>query len=141
MSALQGAYRPPGDEAPRKEEWHSARREWRYGAKVFAGWTIGASGGLTPGCFPVSGMINWHTMSKLKVAITLDAELLDQVDTLVRERRFPSRSQAIETALAEKLERLGRARLARECAKLDPAEERRFAEEGLAEDLRSWPAY
>jgi Arc/MetJ-type ribon-helix-helix transcriptional regulator len=87
------------------------------------------------------GMINCHTMSKLKVAITLDADLLDQVDTLVRERRFPSRSQAIESALAEKLERLSRTRLARECAKLDPAEERRMAEEGFAADIESWPAY
>jgi Arc/MetJ-type ribon-helix-helix transcriptional regulator len=86
-------------------------------------------------------MINYHTMSKLKVAVTLDAGLLDQVDTLVRERRFPNRSQAIESALAEKLERLNRTRLARECAKLDPAEERRFAEEGLAEDVKSWPVY
>jgi Arc/MetJ-type ribon-helix-helix transcriptional regulator len=80
-------------------------------------------------------------MSKLKVAVTLDATLLGQVDTLVRERRFPNRSQAIEIALAEKLERLSRVRLARECAKLDPAEERRFADEGLTEDLKSWPAY
>jgi metal-responsive CopG/Arc/MetJ family transcriptional regulator len=80
-------------------------------------------------------------MAKLKVAVTLDAALLDQVDTLVREHYFPSRSQAIETALAEKLVRLSRARLARECEKLDPAEERRFAEEGLGEDLKSWPAY
>lgn len=80
-------------------------------------------------------------MSKLKVAVTLDADLLDQVDTLVRERRFPNRSQAIERALAEKLERLSRTRLARECAKLDPLEERRLADEGLAEDIKSWPAY
>jgi metal-responsive CopG/Arc/MetJ family transcriptional regulator len=80
-------------------------------------------------------------MAKLKVAVTLDAGLLDQVDTLVRERRFPNRSQAIESALAEKLERLRRTRLARECAKLDPAEERRLADEGLAEDIESWPAY
>jgi len=80
-------------------------------------------------------------MSKLKVAITLEADLLDQVDTLVREHHFPNRSQAIETALSEKLVRLSRTRLARECAKLDPAEERRFADEGLGEDLKSWPAY
>ncbi len=86
-------------------------------------------------------MIKCHTMTKLKVAVTLDAGLLDQVDTLVRERRFPNRSQAIESALAEKLERLRRTRLARECAKLDPAEERGLAEEGLAEDVKSWPAY
>jgi metal-responsive CopG/Arc/MetJ family transcriptional regulator len=80
-------------------------------------------------------------MTKLKVTVTLDADLLDQVDLLVRERRFPSRSQAIESALAEKLERLNRTRLARECAKLDPAEERRLADEGLADDVKSWPAY
>lgn len=80
-------------------------------------------------------------MSKLKVAVTLDADLLDQVDTLVRARHFPSRSQAIESALAEKLERLSRARLAKECAKLDPIEERKMAEEGLTEDVGSWPAY
>lgn len=86
-------------------------------------------------------MTEYPTMSKLKVAITLEAALLDQVDTLVRERRFPNRSQAIETALAEKLVRLSRARLARECEKLDPVQERRFAEEGLGEDLESWPAY
>ncbi len=86
-------------------------------------------------------MTRCHTMSKLKVAITLEADLLEQVDTLVREHRFPNRSQAIETALAEKLVRISRARLARECGKLDPIEERRFAEEGLGEDLKSWPAY
>ena len=80
-------------------------------------------------------------MSKLKVAVTLDAGLLDQIDTLVRERRYPNRSRAIESALAEKLARLSRARLARECAKLDPTEERRFADEGLSEDVKSWPAY
>ncbi len=95
-----------------------------------------AMGGGSP-----DGMINHHTMAKLKVAVTLDAGLLDQVDTLVRERRFPNRSQAIESALAEKLERLRRTRLARECAKLDPAEERALAEEGFAEDVKSWPAY
>lgn len=95
----------------------------------------------TRGCRQVKSMTICHTMSKLKVAITLDAGLLDQVDTLVREHHFPNRSQAIESALADKIARISRARLARECEKLDPVEERRFAEEGLGEDLRSWPAY
>lgn len=40
---------------------------------------------------------------------------------------FPSRSQAIEVAVQEKL-----ARLARECAKLDLDFEKALAEEGLA---------
>ncbi|HEX7838573.1 MAG TPA: ribbon-helix-helix domain-containing protein [Kofleriaceae bacterium] len=80
-------------------------------------------------------------MPKLKVALTLEADLLDQVDTLVRERRYPNRSQAIESALAEKLERLNRTRLARECARLDPTEERRWADEDLAKDVKAWPSY
>jgi metal-responsive CopG/Arc/MetJ family transcriptional regulator len=80
-------------------------------------------------------------MAKLKVAITLDSTVLDRVDSLVHQQRFPNRSRVIETALLEKLERLDRARLARECAKLDPVEEQALAHEGLAEDSRTWPAY
>jgi hypothetical protein len=37
-----------------------------------------------------------------------------------------------KVAILEKLTRTRRARLARECAKLDPAEEKALAEEGLA---------
>ena len=77
-------------------------------------------------------------MPKARVVLTLDAEL-DHVDTLVPERRFRNRSQAVESALAEKLGRLARARLATECAKLDPAVEQRLADEGLAGE--SWPEY
>lgn len=84
----------------------------------------------------------YHTaMPKTKVALTLDADLLDRVDDLVARQRFRNRSQAIETALAEKLARLARARLAEECAKLDPAEEQRLADEGLAATGESWPEY
>ena len=80
-------------------------------------------------------------MPKTKVAITLDAELLDRVDDLVARREFRNRSQAIETALAEKLARTRRTRLARECAKLDPETEKALAEEGLAGSSESWPEY
>lgn len=79
-------------------------------------------------------------MPKTKVALTLDADLLDRVDDLVARQRFRNRSQAIETALAEKLSRLARARLAEECAKLDPAEERLLADDGLA-TADAWPEY
>jgi Arc/MetJ-type ribon-helix-helix transcriptional regulator len=68
-------------------------------------------------------------MPKTKVALTLDWALLDRVDDLVARARFQNRSHAIEAALAEKLARLARTRLAEECAKLDPAEERRFADD------------
>ncbi len=80
-------------------------------------------------------------MSKSKVAVTIESALLQRVDRLVSEQVFPSRSQAIETALAEKLERIEGTRLARECAWLDPREEVATAEEGLELDLGSWPEY
>ena len=83
-----------------------------------------------------------HTlMPKSKVALSLESRLLKQVDELVAQRRFRSRSQAMESALADKLNRLAHTRLARECAKLDPKEERRLAEEGLAGALEGWPEY
>ncbi len=78
-------------------------------------------------------------MPKAKVTVTIDATLLDQVDTLVSQQRFRNRSQAVESALAEKLGRLARTRLATECDKLDPAFEQRLADEGLAGE--SWPEY
>ena len=80
-------------------------------------------------------------MPKSKVAVTLDERLLAKVDRLVARRDFPNRSQAIEAALAEKLERLAKTSLAREAAKLLPAEERALAEEGLGADVASWPEY
>ncbi len=83
-----------------------------------------------------------HTvMPKTKVALSLDAALVDQIDELVSKRRFRNRSQAVETALSDTLRRLGRTRLAREAAKLNPAEEKRLADEGLADALTTWPEY
>jgi Arc/MetJ-type ribon-helix-helix transcriptional regulator len=80
-------------------------------------------------------------MPKTKVALTLDAALVERVDELVSRRRFRNRSQAIESALADKLQRLARTRLAREAAKLNVREEKRLADEGLADELASWPEY
>lgn len=80
-------------------------------------------------------------MAKTKLAVTMDATLLKELDLLVADRRFPNRSQAIEAAVADKVERLARFRLARECANLDRKEERAMAEEGLAGGSDSWPEY
>jgi Arc/MetJ-type ribon-helix-helix transcriptional regulator len=89
-----------------------------------------------------TGMIFHHTaMPKTKVALTLDSDLLQRLDELVERRRFRNRSQAVESALADKLQRLARTRLARESAKLNPREEKRLADEGLANDFASWPEY
>jgi metal-responsive CopG/Arc/MetJ family transcriptional regulator len=87
-------------------------------------------------------MMYYHTtMPKAKVALTLDADLLDQLDELVAKHKFRNRSQAVEAALADKLQRMARTRLAREAAKLNPAEEKRLADEGLVDVLDSWPEY
>jgi len=80
-------------------------------------------------------------MAREKVVVTLDAETLGKLDRLVRRKKFASRSQAIQEAVEEKLERLERSRLARECAKLDPDFEKSLAEEGISEELDSWPEY
>jgi Arc/MetJ-type ribon-helix-helix transcriptional regulator len=80
-------------------------------------------------------------MGRAKIAITLDEETLVQVDRLVSQHRFPSRSQAIQEAVDEKLMRLSRSRLAQECAKLDPDDERALAEEGMGGELAEWPEY
>jgi len=80
-------------------------------------------------------------MSKTKVAITIEQPLLAHIDQLVAAQIFPNRSRAIEDAIEEKLERLEHGRLARECAKLDPAFEQALAEEGLSEERSEWPEY
>jgi Arc/MetJ-type ribon-helix-helix transcriptional regulator len=105
----------------------------------------GVSSGIRLLCEQRStGMMNHHTetvMPKTKVALTLDTALLEQVDELVERRRFRSRSQAVEAALADKVRRLARTRLARESAKLNSGEEKRLAEEGLVDPLDAWPEY
>ncbi len=80
-------------------------------------------------------------MARSKIAITVDEGMLSQLDELVRAHVFKNRSQAIQTALEEKLNRLNRRRLAVECAKLDPEAEKSMAEEGLSEELGEWPEY
>ena len=80
-------------------------------------------------------------MAKEKIAITLDEEFVGELDRLVGERVFQSRSQAIQEAVGEKLLRMKRGRLAIECGKLEPALEKAMAEEGLTQDLRQWPEY
>lgn len=80
-------------------------------------------------------------MSSVKVAITIDRETLSRVDSLVSRSVFPNRSRAIQAAVAEKLARMERSRLAVECAKLDPKFEKALAEEGLSQELEAWPEY
>ena len=71
----------------------------------------------------------------------MDDRLLRRLDDLVERAVFRSRSEAIQKAVAEKLARLDRNRLARECAKLSPVDEQEMAEEGIASDTGEWPEY
>ena len=80
-------------------------------------------------------------MAVSKIAISLERSLVDQIDRMVRSGEFPSRSRAIQDALQERLRRVSRDRLARECAKLDPAQEAHLAEEGMAFEVDQWPQY
>ena len=80
-------------------------------------------------------------MGAAKVAITIDQDLLKRIDQLVACRRFPNRSRAIQDAVREKLERLERSQLARECAKLDTAYEQKLADEGVVGELGEWPEF
>jgi len=80
-------------------------------------------------------------MGRSKIAITLEEKTVARLDRLVRQRAYPNRSRAIEDAIEEKLERIDRRRLARECDKLDVAFEKALADEGLSSELSEWPDY
>ena len=80
-------------------------------------------------------------MRKTKIAVTLDEQFVEDIDRLVSEHVFQNRSQAIQEAVEDKLKRIKRTRLAKECTKLDIPFEKTMAEEGFAEDLNQWPEY
>jgi metal-responsive CopG/Arc/MetJ family transcriptional regulator len=80
-------------------------------------------------------------MRTAKVAITLDESTLHKLDLLVKDHIFPNRSKAIQEAVSEKIERIERNRLSKECAKLDKSFEKELAEEGMSEELNEWPEY
>ncbi len=79
--------------------------------------------------------------TRAKVAVTLDEQTLGKLDRLVKAQVFPNRSQAIQIAIDEKLARMNKSRLARECAKANPVHEKAMAEEGMSWELAEWPEY
>ena len=80
-------------------------------------------------------------MATSKIAITIDQHLLYRLDSLVKSERFKNRSRAIQEAVAEKLARIEKNRLAQECANLDPKFEQELAEQGFAAEMDEWPEY
>lgn len=80
-------------------------------------------------------------MSTAKITISIDERLLRKVDRLVKARQFPNRSQAIQEAIHQKMSRIDKTRLGRECSKLDVTVEQSLADEGLSSEVGQWPEY
>ena len=75
------------------------------------------------------------------MAISIEKSTLAELDQLVKNNVFPSRSRAIQEAVEDKLAKLRKTRLAEECAKLDPSNEQALAEEAVSEGMSQWPEY
>jgi len=67
-------------------------------------------------------------MAKTKITVTMDIGILKKLDALVHRKVFHNRNQAIQKAVDEKLSRMVKNRLDRECAKLDAKFEKALAE-------------
>jgi len=80
-------------------------------------------------------------MATSKIAITIDENLLKQLDFMVKSHVFPNRSKAIQEAIEDKIKRLKKMQLAEECAKLNPEQEQNMADEGLILESDKWPEY
>jgi len=80
-------------------------------------------------------------MATSKIAITIDQNTLNRLDLIVKSNLFPNRSRAIQEAVVEKIQRIEKSRLARECAKLDPKIEQALSEEGFEMEIDEWPEY
>jgi metal-responsive CopG/Arc/MetJ family transcriptional regulator len=80
-------------------------------------------------------------MSAASVMIELEPSLLAKLDGFVEGHLFRSRSDAVATAVREKIARLeSHTQFLAECQKLDPAEEQAFAEEWLDGERTAWTA-
>lgn len=80
-------------------------------------------------------------MGTAKIAITMDADMVKKLDRMVGKKVCPNRSKAIQAAVEEKLARMDKNRLARECAKLDPRFEQTLVEEGIHMETSEWSEY
>ena len=80
-------------------------------------------------------------MPTAKIAITVSEPILLKLDRLVKEHRYPNRSRAIQEALEEKISRLESNRLAEALQYIDSVAEKLDAEEGMLDEVDTWPTY
>lgn len=71
-------------------------------------------------------------MAWSRIGITVDGHVLHQIDRLVHDGTYANRGQLIAAAIIDLVQRYRRARLERECARLDRAEEQTLADEMYA---------
>jgi len=80
-------------------------------------------------------------MRTAKIAITLDKNLLSELDRMVLKKKFANRSQAIQIAVQDKIDRLKKRRLSEECSMLDMTAEQTLSEEGMFLEKEQWSQY
>ena len=80
-------------------------------------------------------------MATAKIAISIEEDILNRLDILVKSHIFPNRSKAIQEAIREKLNKVEQNRLAVECSKLNPEFEQALADEGISSEIEEWPEY
>lgn len=77
-------------------------------------------------------------MATTKIAISLDVDQARRLDELVANKVYPSRSKVVQEALADKLARISRSRLAEQCALLDSDAEQKMANEFSQGEIELW---
>lgn len=80
-------------------------------------------------------------MSVAKIAISIDDQLLAKLDGFVAQKKFKTRSQAIQIAVQQTVDQLDHKRLIQACSQLDAHFERELADEGLTKDVEEWPEF
>ncbi len=77
-------------------------------------------------------------MPKDKVAITVEKDILRELDLMVKEKNIPSRSKAIEDAISQLIENWRKNRLYEELRNLDVEAEKAEAEASVDAVNEAW---
>jgi len=80
-------------------------------------------------------------MPKDKVAITVEKDILRELDLMVKEKNIPSRSKAIEEAISHLIENWRKNRLYEQLRNLDVEAEKAEAEASVDAVNEAWQKY
>jgi len=76
-------------------------------------------------------------MSTIRVTVTIDQFLINQVDKMVEKNLFKNRSAAIQTAVEDEIQKVKEKSFELACSMLDKNEEQELADEWLEGDTWS----